>query len=157
MQETNPQDARFAHIADLIVDIAREVRLRGAVDAPGVPLNQTHSQIMRFVHARPGSTASQIAAGAGVKRANVSTAVAELRELGYLVTRRDDSDGRSIRVDPTSLAESTVVRLQAAWGDQLAAAWRAAGANPDQRLDDVVDALDLFAQGLVAGRADTAV
>jgi DNA-binding MarR family transcriptional regulator len=118
-------DQRFATLADLVIDIAREIRIRGAVPAPGVPLTQTQSQIMRYVHGHPGCSPSEIADRSGLKRANVSAAITELRDLGYLVSRRDEHDGRSIRVDVTPQAADTLDRLRASWSGLIASAWGA--------------------------------
>jgi DNA-binding MarR family transcriptional regulator len=118
-------DPRFATLADLVVDVAREIRIRGAVAGPGIPLNQTQSQVMRYVHGHPGCSASEVAHHTGVKRANVSAAITELRDLGYLVSRRDDRDGRVIRIEATAQADDTLERLRASWSELLASAWEA--------------------------------
>ena len=116
-------DPRFATLADLVIDVAREIRIRGAVPGPGVPLNQTQSQVMRYVHAHPACKASEIAAHTGVKRANVSTALTELKDLGYLTSRRDDHDGRVTRIEATPQAVKTLSRLRASWSDLISGAW----------------------------------
>ena len=137
-------DSRFAELADLVIDVAREIRIRGAVAGPGVPLNQTQSQVMRYVHAHPDCKASEIADRTGVKRANVSAAVTELRELGYLVSRRDAHDGRVVRISATSQAVETLDRLRASWSAQLAEAW---GDSTDD-LGPMIDRLERLLDGL---------
>ncbi|MCR2784613.1 MULTISPECIES: MarR family winged helix-turn-helix transcriptional regulator [unclassified Microbacterium] len=144
---------QFAHVADLIVDIAREMRLRSGVDAPGVPLNQTQSQVMRFVHSCPDSSVSEIALAVGIKRTNVSSALQDLRELGYVTTAPDPRDGRAIRVRPTALADRTIAQLGRAWAGTLQEAWDAV----EHGRDDIAAAESVLAalmQGLRATRHD---
>ena len=139
-------DPRFATLADLVIDVAREIRIQGAVAAPGVPLNQTQSQVMRYVHAHPACKASEIATHTGVKRANVSAALTELRDLGYLTSRRDEHDGRVTRIEATPQAVKTLTRLRASWSDLISSAW-----GPDiDDLDPVIARLETLLSGLTA-------
>lgn len=143
--------ARFARLADLVVDVAREVRLRSGVDAPGVPLNQTQSQVMRFVHGSPDCLASEIAHAVGIKRTNVSAAIQELKGLGYVTTHPDAQDGRAVRIRPTPLAEDTIRRLRIAWAASLSEAWDAA-AGETSGLPAAEAALESLLEGLRATR-----
>lgn len=142
-------DPRFATLADLVVDVAREIRIRGAVPGPGIPLNQTQSQVMRYVHGHPGCSASEVADRTGLKRANASAAITELRDLGYLVSRRDEHDGRVIRIEATPQAVDTLDRLRASWAAQLASAWGTEVTD----LDAVIARLNLLLDGLSAPRS----
>lgn len=114
--------------------------------APGVPLNQTQSQVMRYVHAHPACKASEIADHTGVKRANVSTAITELKELGYLTARRDDHDGRVTRIEATPQAIKTLTRLRASWSDLISTAWGEDVAD----LDPVIARMTALLDGLNA-------
>lgn len=116
-------DERFLELADVVNDIAREIRVRSALTTPVVPLTPTQSQVMRFVHTHPGCSASDIADRSGLQRANVSTALRELRTRGYLVSHRDENDGRAIRIHATERADDTIARLRATWAALLADAW----------------------------------
>jgi DNA-binding MarR family transcriptional regulator len=136
-------DARFAMLADLVIDVAREIRIQGAVPAP---LNQTQSQVMRYVHAHPRCSASEVADGTRLRRANVSAAISELRDLGYLVSRRDEQDGRVIRIEATRQAADTLGRLQASWAEVVATAWDAEPAE----LDPMIAGLERLLSGLTA-------
>ena len=138
-------DPRFATLADLVIDVAREIRIQGAVAGPGIPLNQTQSQVMRYVHGHPRCSASEIAGRTGVKRANVSAAITELRDLGYLVSRKDEHDGRVIRIEATPQANETLDRLRASWAGLLASAW----GDETTDLDPVITRLDRLLTGLV--------
>ena len=105
----------FPLIADLVIDIAREIQLRAVQTTPVVPLTQTQGQVMRYVHTHAGCSASDIADGSGLQRANVSTALRELRGRGYITSRRDDEDGRAIRIEATELADETIQKLRGSW------------------------------------------
>ncbi|MDX2377528.1 MarR family winged helix-turn-helix transcriptional regulator [Microbacterium sp. LRZ72] len=113
----------FARLADVVIDVAREMRIRAGVAGPGVPLTQAQSAVMRHVHRNPRCTPSQIAAATGLLRANVSRALGDLRRLGYVVTTRGSRDARTWEVAPTELAEGTIAQLREAWGALLAEAW----------------------------------
>ena len=117
-------DPAFEELADLFIDIAREIRMRSANAARGVPLNQTQSQVMRYVHHNPGCTPSEIADSTGLRRANVSPALSELKDLGFVVTRPREEDGRSVSVEATMHAEQTIHDLRESWGGLLERAWK---------------------------------
>ena len=152
--------AVFLELADVINDIAREIRVRTAHETPVVPLTPTQGQIMRFVHTHPGCSASDIADGSGLQRANVSTALRELRSRGYLVSHRDETDGRSIRIHATERADETIARLRAAWAGQLESAWAASDTDGPAPLDELEHATALLTRvrdSLGARRATNAV
>ncbi len=143
----------LVELAALVVDIAREIQVRTAVETPVVPLTQTQGQVMRFVHTHPGCSASDIADGAGLQRANVSTALRDLRARGYITSRRDEADGRAIRIDATARADQTIATLRRSWAAQLAGALRT---DPDalDELDAVTATLARIRDGLTARRAN---
>lgn len=117
------RDDDFAGLADLLLDLGRELRNRTTL-SPGSPtLTQTQSTLMRFVHANPGCTPSEAAAGTGLQRTNVSTALRELRAAGYLDTTPHESDARGLRIHATALADENLARLRGRWVELLEAAW----------------------------------
>ncbi|MCC2033235.1 MarR family winged helix-turn-helix transcriptional regulator [Microbacterium allomyrinae] len=122
-------DPAFRTLAELVIDIAREIQLRAAQTTPVVPLTQTQGQVMRFVHNHPGCSASDIADGAGLQRANVSAALRDLRGRGYITSRRDDLDGRAIRIEATGLADETIGTLSASWAALLESGWHTAAGS----------------------------
>lgn len=147
--------ADFRLLAELVIDVAREVQLRAVQRTPVVPLTQTQGQVMRFVHANPGCSASDIADGAGLQRANVSTALRELRARGYLTSRRDDVDGRAIRIEATELADETIDRLRGSWAELIESAWTKAAASPEPPAA-AIGVLSRIRAGLHADRATKA-
>lgn len=128
-------DDDLADLADLLLDLGRELRLR-TVLSPGAPvLTQTQGTLMRHVHRNPGCTPSEAAAGTGLQRTNVSTALRELRALGYLETTPHEGDARGLRMHTTPLADENLRRLRERWVELLEEAWNA---SPDQEnLDDL--------------------
>lgn len=123
MEQQPEIDGVFTQLAEVIVDIAREIQLHAAETTPVVPLTPTQGQVMRYVHRNPGCSASDIADGARLQRTNVSTALRELRARGYLTSLRDEQDGRAIRITATELADETIAKLTAAWAGLLQDAW----------------------------------
>jgi DNA-binding MarR family transcriptional regulator len=160
MHDSTTAEPRFHSLAELIIDIAREIQLRAVQTTPVVPLTQTQGQVMRFVHSHPGCSASDIADGSGLQRANVSVALRELRGRGYITSQRDDSDGRAIRIDATALADETIATLRESWASLVAHAWDAGGAaGGDDSApvpDEVLDTLARIRAGLHARRATKA-
>lgn len=156
MKDDDVVDPAFMSLAELVIDIAREIQLRAVQITPVVPLTQTQGQVMRFVHANAGCSASDIADGAGLQRANVSTALKDLRGRGYITSRRDDADGRAIRIEATPLADETIDKLRASWADLIATAWQH-GVDEQYAAPDVaIDTLMRIRAGLHADRATKA-
>jgi len=156
--DRSPQpDEPYAELADLIIDIAREVRLRSEAGSASGLLNQTQSQVMRFVHRHPGCLVSDIARRAGIKTTNVSATIRELRELEFVRTERDTQDRRATHVFPTDKANGTLATLRDSWAGTL----RAATVHDEPRADALETTratLAVVMQGLVAARdADDAI
>lgn len=143
--------AEFTELAQLVIDIAREIQLRAARTTPVVPLTQTQGQVMRYVHLHPACTPSEIADGSGLQRANVSAALRELRARDYLTTERDELDGRAQRITATPLADANIAKLRSSWAGLLEDAWRT---ETDQMEPDAaIAALSRIRAGLGARRA----
>jgi DNA-binding MarR family transcriptional regulator len=154
------EPAGFTTIAELVVDIAREVHVQATTTDSVELLTQTQAQVMRFVHDNPGCSASDIATASGLQRANVSPALSVLKSRGLITSNRDDEDGRAIRIHSTPLADENIAALRRSWADLIAAAWTLgdpgpAGREGDQPPDGVAAALERIRTGLRAGRAET--
>ncbi|MFF2487183.1 MarR family winged helix-turn-helix transcriptional regulator [Microbacterium sp. NPDC058062] len=152
MSEEANTDPTFRLLAELVIDIAREIQLRAVQTTPVVPLTQTQGQVMRYVHNHPGCSASDIADGSGLQRANVSVALRDLRGRGYITSQRDEADGRAIRIDATPLADETIGKLRTSWAGLVETAWHAAADGADVP-GSAVDALVRIRAGLHADRA----
>jgi DNA-binding MarR family transcriptional regulator len=151
-EDATNTDPTFRLLAELVIDIAREIQLRAAQTTPVVPLTQTQGQVMRYVHNHPGCSASDIADGSGLQRANVSAALRDLRGRGYITSQRDESDGRAIRIDATELADETIGKLRTSWAALVESAWHADAGSADLP-ETAVDALLRIRSGLHADRA----
>lgn len=154
MVDAQPSDdAVSTLLAELVIDIAREVQLRASQTTPVVPLTPTQGQIMRYVHAHPGCSASDIADGSGLQRTNVSTALRDLRSRGYITSSRDEEDGRAIRIFATPLADEIIASLRASWSTLIARAWRRGDGDGADPRTDAVAVLSRIRDGLGADRA----
>lgn len=144
------REKSFRELSDLFIDITREMRLRASYTTPVVPLTQTQAQVMRHVHNHPGCSASDIAEGGGLQRANVSAALRELRGRGYITSRRDEHDGRAIRIEATALADANFSQLRSSWGALIEDAW----SDDDETLETVAASLTRLRVKLSAQRAN---
>ncbi|HET6708149.1 MarR family winged helix-turn-helix transcriptional regulator [Amycolatopsis sp.] len=107
----------YADLADLVLNVARLIRLRTPAEPDVVPLTATERQVMRIVDLTPGCAPSRIAERAGLQRTNVSTALRGLEAKGML-TR--SGHGRTVKVHPTELARTNLEVLRGAWAKLLA-------------------------------------
>lgn len=148
--------AAYTELAELVIDIAREIQVRAVQTTPVIPLTQTHAQVMRYIHRHPGCSASDIADGGGLQRANVSTVLRELRGRGYVTSHRDEADGRAIRIHATDRADENIARLRASWASLVSDAWRHGAGHAGPVPSAVATALVLVRAGLEADRADRA-
>lgn len=116
MSRPQPADP-YADLADLVLNVARLIRLRTPAEPDVVPLTATERQVMRIVDLHPGCAPSRIAERTGLQRTNVSTALRGLEAKGML-TR--SGRGRSVTVHPTKLAQTNLAVLRGAWSGLLA-------------------------------------
>ncbi|MGV9361066.1 MarR family winged helix-turn-helix transcriptional regulator [Amycolatopsis sp. NPDC003731] len=107
----------YADLADLVLNVARLIRLRTPAGPEVVRLTATERQVMRIVDLDPGCTPSRIAERTGLQRTNVSTALRGLEAKG-LLTRA--GHGRTVTVHPTELARTNLEVLRGAWSELLA-------------------------------------
>ncbi|MET9002305.1 MarR family winged helix-turn-helix transcriptional regulator [Amycolatopsis sp. Hca4] len=116
MSRPQPADP-YADLADLVLNVARLIRLRTPAEPAVVRLTATERQVMRMVDLDPGCTPSRIAERTGLQRTNVSTALRGLEAKGML-TRA--GHGRRVEVHPTELAQRNLEVLRGAWSELLA-------------------------------------
>lgn len=117
-----PDAEELADFADLILTIARDLESR--VDAAGtaIPLRSGEVTVLRFIDRNPGATPSSVAAGTGLQRSNVSTAVRVLEDKGLVERRHDRSDARVVSLQMTAASRTQLSALRAAWAERLAGA-----------------------------------
>lgn len=113
-------DDQLADIAEAILGIARELRLR--IDADPEHLTPSESHVMRYIHHRPGVSPSDVARFTGLQRSNLSTALRTLEQRGLVVRQADPADARGVRLFPSRRADAGLERLRRQWASQVSAA-----------------------------------
>ena len=98
----------------VVGQLRRSVRRRVRQDWPHAPLPETHLELLRLVHDRPGLRVQEAAGALRLAPNTVSTLVNRLVAAGLLERRRDRRDGRAARLHLTGAA----VQRIAAWRDR---------------------------------------
>jgi DNA-binding MarR family transcriptional regulator len=93
---------------------------------------------LAVVNARPGSSASEIAARSGLDKMSVSRALASLERDGRLVRRPDPRDARRALASPTASGRRLHASLEARARELEAVATRPLGAADARRLRALV-------------------
>ncbi|MDA0159056.1 MarR family winged helix-turn-helix transcriptional regulator [Solirubrobacter ginsenosidimutans] len=97
-------------------------RTIGAERDPRWVLPASELEVMRLLVRRPGASVNDVAAGLRLQPANVSTTVRSLEARGLVERRRDERDGRVVRLHPTALALEHREQQEASWGEALSRA-----------------------------------
>jgi DNA-binding MarR family transcriptional regulator len=140
----------WAEFADHVLEIAREIQVRGYASPEAVSLTQSEGTVMRYLFREPGALPSEVASATGLQRSNLSAVLRGLEEKGLIERLADPEDGRWVRIHPTAKAISNYALVRGEWGSAVAAA---AGGDPA-----VEAALPLLAKvraGLVRQRQGT--
>lgn len=117
----NGADGQLADLADLLVNVAREIREYGPGREGRTPLTMRESSLMRCIDKHPGLTGSDAAAATGLLQTNLSATLRSLRHKGLVDVRRDQADQRVIHLYPTAEAEENLAILRRRWAEQLGA------------------------------------
>ena len=123
-------------------------RTIGAEGDPRWVLPASELEVMRLLVRRPGVSVNDVAAGLRLQPANVSTTVRSLEGRGLVERRRDEQDGRVVRLHPTALALEHREQQEAAWGEALARALADLPAADAARLREAAPALRALAAAL---------
>jgi DNA-binding MarR family transcriptional regulator len=137
----------WAEFADHVLEIAREIQVRGYASPEAVSLTQSEGTVMRYLFREPGTLPSEVASATGLQRSNLSAVLRGLEEKGLIERLADPEDGRWVRIHPTAKAISNYALVRGEWSSAVAAA---AGGDPA-----VESALPLLAKvraGLVRQR-----
>ncbi len=139
-------DEESANVAEAILGIARELRLR--VDADPDHLTPSESHVMRYVNHRPGVTPSEVARFTGLQRSNLSTALRTLEKRGLVTRRADPNDARAVNLFPTRRATDNLARLRHQWAAQIHDALR----GDVRRVGQAAEVLQTLEAALVTER-----
>ncbi|MBU3750009.1 MAG: MarR family transcriptional regulator [Mycobacterium sp.] len=139
-------DDQLADVAEAILGIARELRLR--IDADPDRLTASEAHVMRYINHRPGVTPSEVARFTGLQRSNLSTALRALGTKGLVERRADTTDARTVKLFPTRRATNDLARLRRQWATQVSTAL---GADT-RRVGHAAEVLSRLESGLIADR-----
>lgn len=109
----------LADFADLVLNVAREIRLQIDEGEGVIPLTPSEGNVMRFIDRDPGCSAKTAADGAGLRRSNLSAAVRGLEAKGLVLRETHPDDRREVLLYPTPLAEKNLLRLRSLWSERL--------------------------------------
>lgn len=138
----------MADLAQVILNVAREIRFRGYDNADAVGLNPSDANVMKFIDGHPGATPSEVARATGLQRSNMSTALKNLESRGFVERRTDPTDGRGVKLYPTARAATNLSLVRREWANHLAV-----GLGDDrENLVETTALLRRLEAGLVAAR-----
>ncbi|OJX64478.1 MAG: hypothetical protein BGO95_08350 [Micrococcales bacterium 73-13] len=121
MPASSPSRADLlGEIGERIIQVFRFLQHEVTVPRAGViHITRSEADIMRIVMERPGTTVTEIARAFGQHKSNTSTRIAGLVEKGLARKETAASDGREVRVYPTSEAQANLDRFRAVWAEHL--------------------------------------
>jgi DNA-binding MarR family transcriptional regulator len=141
-------DGDLADLAELILNVAREIRFREPDDDRVIHLGWSEACVMRFVDHHPGAAPSDVAEATGLRRSNLSTALRNLEAHGLVERRSDSNDRRGVNLFPTARAASNLALVRGEWARQLADSL----GEDRGSVSDALALLHRLEHGLVAAR-----
>jgi DNA-binding MarR family transcriptional regulator len=135
---------RWAEFADHVLEIAREIQVRGYASPEAVSLTPSEGTVMRYLFRHPGTLPSQVAFATGLQRSNLSAVLRGLEEKGLIEREADPEDGRWVRIHPTAHAIRNYALVRREWGSAVAAA-----AESDPAVEAALPLLAKVRAGLV--------
>jgi DNA-binding MarR family transcriptional regulator len=140
-------DERWAEFADDVLEIAREIQVRGYASPKAVSLTPSEGTVMRHLFPNPGALPSEVAFATGLQRTNLSAVLRGLEEKGLIERLADPEDGRWVRIHPTRRAIRNYELVRREWGSAVAAA-----AEGDPAVETALPLLGKVRAGLVRQR-----
>jgi DNA-binding MarR family transcriptional regulator len=135
-------------LIEAISTVRRQLRAASGRPWPGAPLSNAEIDIVRLVRRQPGTSISAAARALGVAPNTVSTLVRRLDDSGWISTRRDDADGRVVRLELSPAARRRVERWRDARSTRVSAAIQRMTPAQHHDLARAVPALQALAQAL---------
>jgi DNA-binding MarR family transcriptional regulator len=117
-----PTEEQWAEFADHVLEIAREIQVRGYTSPDAVSLTPSEGTVMRYLFRHPGVLPSQVASATGLQRSNLSAVLRGLEEKGLIERVADPEDGRWVRIHPTARAIRNYALVRREWASAVAAA-----------------------------------
>jgi DNA-binding MarR family transcriptional regulator len=143
----NTVEAQWAAFADHVLEIAREIQVRGYTSREAVSLTPSEGTVMRYLFRHPGALSSQVAHATGLQRSNLSAVLRGLEERGLIERVADPEDGRWVRIHPTPKAIHNYALVRSEWASAVAAA-----AEDDPAVETALPLLAKVRAGLVRER-----
>lgn len=144
-------DEKWADIADLVLNIAREVQTHGFASESAIRLAASERNVLRAIDRNPGGSAGDIARLTGLQRSNLSAAIRVLEEKQLVVRHHDVDDARGVRLYSTDLAASNLRVLRHEWAEMLSSAMGSSTVHSSD-LANTVALLSTIEDGLVRKR-----
>ena len=117
MAQASTRKDKLFELANLFHSIARQ--LPAPDDLQPGPCTPLEIEVMRFVRANPGASASAAAAATGLPASNFSRVLKRLVEKGQLRREPHEHDARLTRLYATDLARQNWRRMRDAWSASL--------------------------------------
>jgi DNA-binding MarR family transcriptional regulator len=115
-------EEQWADFADHVLEIAREIQVRGYASPEAVSLTPSEGTVMRYLFSHPGALPSEVASATGLQRSNLSAVLRGLEEKGLIERVADPDDGRWVRIHPTPRAIRNYELVRREWGSAVAEA-----------------------------------
>ncbi|MET8690407.1 MarR family transcriptional regulator [Streptomyces sp. NPDC004732] len=128
--------------------LSRVLRFQGMDEAGLWRLPPSELELLRYVHAEPGTTVSVLARELGLHASNASATVRGLVNQGLLEREKDPNDGRVVRLKPTLKADQGMALIENAWSELFADALAQLGDEQRAALAASVPALEALAAAL---------
>lgn len=119
---TRAGEEQWADFADHVLEIAREIQIRGYTSPEAVSLTPSEGAVMRHLFRHPDALPSEVALATGLQRSNLSAVLRGLEGKGLIERVADPEDGRWVRIHPTSKAIRNYEIVRREWGAAVAAA-----------------------------------
>src|SRR5215204_6249128 len=115
-------EEQWAEFADHVLEIAREIQVRGYTSPEAVSLTPSEGTVMRYLFPHPGALPSEVAFATGLQRSNLSAVLRGLEKKELIERIADPADGRSVRIHPTRKAIRNYATVRREWASAVAAA-----------------------------------
>lgn len=141
-------------LPELIFEVADLLDLKAPTEAGLAELPASELDVLRLVTLFPGRGVAFLTDRLKMRQANMSATVRSLTDRGLVEKKRDEHDGRAVRLYASDKAMRDLESLRNVWLGRLSAAFDAAGLTTGERaklLTDLGKVRDHLAQAGNAG------